>query len=83
VPATVPPFGLADCQGRVEQKLREGESFSDVEDYINATSLGPRQKGALWLLAWAHEDPRAQLRVAKEALALVARRRTRNNRGWQ
>jgi hypothetical protein len=61
--------------------LRAGESFSAVEDYINATSLESRQKAALWLLAWAHQDPRAQLRVAKEAIALVARRRTRKKRG--
>jgi hypothetical protein len=72
VPASVPPFGLADCQGRVERKLREGESFSAVEDYINASPLEARQQAALWLLAWAHQSPRVQLRLAKETLALVS-----------
>jgi hypothetical protein len=72
VPAPAPPFGLADCQGRVEQKLREGESFSAVEDYINTAPLAARQQAALWLLAWAHQKPRVQLRLAKETLALVS-----------
>jgi hypothetical protein len=74
MPAPNPPFGLAACQGRVEQKLRDGESFSAVEEYINAAPLESRQQAALWLLAWAHQKRRFQLRVANEALALVSSR---------
>lgn len=72
MPAHPTRDGLADYQGHVEKQLREGESFSAVEDYIDTAPLESRQRAALWLLAWAHQTPRAQLRLAKETLALVS-----------
>jgi hypothetical protein len=30
------------------------------------------EKTGLWMLAWAHQDQTAQLRLAKETLALVS-----------
>jgi hypothetical protein len=49
-----------------------GESFSDIEDYIASAPLSDSWKSALWLLLWAHQDTRTQLRLAKETLALVS-----------
>jgi hypothetical protein len=63
---------LARHQTVVEQMVDAGEGFSDIEDYIAAAPLSDRRKSALWLLLWAHQDPRTQLRLAKETLALVS-----------
>jgi hypothetical protein len=63
---------LARFQTAVDRKLDAGESFSDIEDYIAAAPLSDRCKSALWLYGWAHQDPRTQLRLAKETLALVS-----------
>ena len=52
--------------------LDAGERFSDIEDYISDAPLSDRCKSALWLLGWAHQDQRTQLRLAKETLALVS-----------
>jgi hypothetical protein len=59
-------------QTAVDRKLDAGECFSEIEDYIAAAPLSDRCKSALWLYGWAHQDPRAQLRLAKETLALVS-----------
>jgi hypothetical protein len=64
---------LARFQTAVDRMLDAGESFSEIEDYIAAAPLSDRCKSALWLYGWAHQDPRTQLRLAKETLALVSR----------
>ena len=62
---------LISCQAVVERMLRTGSSFSEIEDFIEASPLEELQKAALWMLAWAHQDPANQLRLARETLALV------------
>ncbi len=62
---------FASYQSGVERMLAAGNRFSEIEDYITAAPLREECKAALWLLAWAHQEPRAQLRLAKETLALV------------
>jgi hypothetical protein len=63
---------LLRYQKVVERMLGDGRDLSEVEDYINAaTELGELHKAGLWMLAWAHQEPAAQLRLAKETLALA------------
>ena len=63
---------IARYQSGVERMVDAGARFSDIEDYIAAAPLSDRCKSALWLLGWAHQDQRTQLRLAKETLALVS-----------
>ena len=62
---------LISCQAVVERMLQAGRSFSEIEDFIEASPLEELQKAALWMLAWAHQDPASQLRLARETLTLV------------
>ena len=63
---------LVHCQKVVEEMLRDGRDLSDVEDYIEASALHQFSKAGLWMLAWAHQDPAAQLQLARETLALAS-----------
>ena len=63
---------LVRCQKVVERMLGDGRSLTEVEDYIEASALEDMQKAALWMLAWAHQEPAIQLRLAKETLALAS-----------
>ena len=63
---------LARVQTMVEQMVREGRSFHDVESYVTRATLTDDEKAALWLLAWAEQERGAQRRLAKETLALVS-----------
>jgi len=63
---------LASARTAVEQMLREGRSFRDVEDYVERATLADDQKAALWLLAWAEQPPGAQRRLAIETLGLLS-----------
>ena len=63
---------LVRCQEVVERMLGDRRSLTEVEDYIEASALEEMQKAALWMLAWAHQEPATQLRLAKETLALAS-----------
>jgi len=56
----------------VEQRMRRGERFTDVEDVIDASDLSTDEKSALWLLAWSYVHPRAQRRQANAHLSRLA-----------
>jgi hypothetical protein len=62
----------------VEQRMRHGERFTDVEDVIDISDLPAEEKSALWLLAWSYIHPRAQRREANARLTRLtaATRRT-------
>jgi hypothetical protein len=62
---------LVHCQKVVEQKLGDGLTLAEIEDYIEGCALDQMEKAGLWMLAWAHQDQATQLRLAKETLALV------------
>jgi len=51
--------------------LGEARKLAEIEDYIEDCALAQMEKAGLWMLAWAHQDPATQLRLAKETLALV------------
>ena len=53
---------LISSQAVVERMLRAGRSFSEIEDFIEASSLEELQKAALWMLASAHQDRSAGCR---------------------
>lgn len=55
-------------QLEVERRMRRGERFADVEDFINASDLSTDEKAALWLLGWSYVHPRAQRREANAHL---------------
>jgi hypothetical protein len=65
-------LGLAEIEGRIERMCRSGRPFGQIEGVIESAPASDPQKAALWLLAWSHQEPRVQRRVAKEALAAVA-----------
>ena len=56
----------------VEQRMRRGERFTDVEDVIDASDLRADEKSALWLLGWSYVHPRAQRREANAHLSRLA-----------
>jgi hypothetical protein len=66
--------GLTFDQGQeqVEAMMRQGVSFSAVEDAIDAAQLSGRHKAALWLLAWSLRDHAEQRRDARLLLAEVS-----------
>jgi hypothetical protein len=56
----------------VEQRMRRGERFTDVEDAIDASDLPADEKSALWLLGWSYVHPRVQRREANAHLSRLA-----------
>jgi hypothetical protein len=72
---------LIDCQRVVERMLANGTTLAEVEEYIERCALDGLEKAGLWMLAWAHQDPATQLRLAKETLAIVTSMRTRERPG--
>lgn len=63
---------LVDCQKVVERMLTDGKPLAEIEEYIERGALDELEKAGLWMLAWAHQDPATQLRLAKETLALAS-----------
>ena len=47
---------------KLEAMLDEGEPFSDVEAAVAAAPLSRDEQAALWLLGWALQGRRAQVR---------------------
>ncbi len=62
---------LANCQRVVERMLTAARPLVEIEDYIEDCVLDQMEKAGLSMLAWAHQDPATQLRLARETLALV------------
>jgi hypothetical protein len=64
--------GLDYYQDEIEGMMDAGESFGDVEDYINRTDpLAELERAALWLLAWSMRDTSAQRQDARATLLLL------------
>jgi hypothetical protein len=42
---------------QVEDLVKQGAPFAQVEDVIDTTPAPQDQKAALWLLAWSLRDP--------------------------
>lgn len=63
---------LIDEQSAVNSMIREGHSFDEIEDYINALALPSAQLGALWLLAWTEAtDPQTRSRLIADTIAAL------------
>ncbi len=62
---------LTNCQSVVERMLTAVRPLAEIEDYIEDCVLDQMEKAGLWMLAWAHQDPATQVRLARETLALV------------
>jgi hypothetical protein len=68
------PMTLTYEHGAVNAMIRQGESFDQIEDYINALALPSEHLDALWLLAWAEAtDPETRSRLIADTLSGLAR----------
>jgi hypothetical protein len=69
---------LVELHSEVGTRMRDGASFSSVEDeVIEPSDLSADQKSALWLYGWSFVDRRAQRREASAHIAQLANLRTR------
>jgi hypothetical protein len=60
--------------GAVNMMIRQGQSFDQIEDYINALALPSAHLDALWLLVWAEAtDPETRSRLIAHTLSGLAR----------
>ena len=57
----------------LETRLRTGEAFGDIEDWVEELDATEEVKAALWLLAWTDQERLVQRRVASETLVHLAR----------
>jgi hypothetical protein len=62
---------LAKYRMDVDARLRSGESFEEVEDWINGLPLPDVAKSALWLWLWANQPEDNQRQVALDGLHAV------------
>ncbi len=63
-------MSLTDEHGAVNTMIVQGQSFGQIEDYIDALSLPRAQLAALWLLAWTEAtDPETRSRLIAETLS--------------
>jgi hypothetical protein len=66
---------LMELQRAINAGMRQGESFSSVEDrLIEPSQLSDEAKSALWLYAWSFVDWRAQRREADAHIAQIVER---------
>ena len=64
--------GLASYRDAVEDQIKAGDPFGDVEDSIDAVAeLNTDEKAALWLFAFSLRDPAVQQLDARTHLASV------------
>jgi hypothetical protein len=69
---------LVELHSEVETRMRNGASFSSVEDdVIEPSDLSADQKSALWLYGWSFVDPRLQRREASAHIAQLENLRPR------
>jgi hypothetical protein len=63
---------LTDEQRAVNSMILEGQSFDEIEDYINALTLPSAHLGALWLLAWTEAtDPQTRSRLVADTISAL------------
>jgi hypothetical protein len=63
-------MSLTDEHGAVNTMILGGQSFDQIEDYINALALPSAQLAALWLLAWTEgTDRETRSRLIAETLS--------------
>jgi hypothetical protein len=59
------PLSFDRANEEVEGMIRQGMSFTLVEDAIDAAQFSQLHKAALWLLAWSLRDQSTQCRDAR------------------
>ncbi len=63
---------LTDEQRAVNSMIRAGQSFDEIEDYINALALPSAHLGALWLLAWTEAtDPQMRSQLIADTISAL------------
>jgi hypothetical protein len=63
---------LTDAQRAVNSMILEGQSFDEIEDYINALTLPSAHLGALWLLAWTEAtDSQTRSRLVADTISAL------------
>jgi hypothetical protein len=64
---------LVELHHEVDSRMRNGDSFSSVEDeVIEPSGLSADHKSALWLYGWSFVDWRAQRREASAHIARLS-----------
>jgi hypothetical protein len=53
----------------LDDRLRSGDSFEEIEEWIDRLTLGSEHKAALWLWAWSNLPNRRQKKLAKSYIA--------------
>lgn len=64
---------ITEYMRELERRLRAGEAFPEIEDWVEDIPASDEVKAALWLLAWTEQEPIIQRRVVHEALGHLAR----------
>ena len=59
----------------LKARLRSGQPFVDIEDWLEELDAPEDVKAALWLLAWTDQGRLTQRRIASEALIHLTRPR--------
>lgn len=57
---------LAQWLIEIEARMRRGETFDQIEDEINGSSLDDEQKSAVWLFAWSCQTGAHQRLTARQ-----------------
>jgi hypothetical protein len=61
--------GLASYRDDIEELIKTGEPFGDIEDAIDQADLTMDEKASLWLFAFSLRDPSEQELDARARLA--------------
>jgi hypothetical protein len=62
---------LARYRVDLDVRIRRGDSFGDIEDWIDTRPLSDTAKAALWLWLWACQPEENQRQVALDGLRSV------------
>jgi hypothetical protein len=63
---------LTNEQRAVQSMILEGQSFDEIEAYINALALPSAYLGALWLLAWTETtDPQTRSLLVADTISAL------------
>jgi hypothetical protein len=57
----------------LQARLRRGQPFVDIEDWVEDLDAAEDIKAALWLLAWTDQERLMQRRIAREAFVHLTR----------
>ena len=64
---------LRECQAEIAARMRRGDTFVSVEEWlIEPSAFSEREKAALWLFGWSFVNGRRQRREAVRHIEMLA-----------